>query len=282
MSTSIKGTEVRLERTEEECKKINTQIIPQLSRIDQTLTAVYSSINALEIRLEKTEEESKRINTQIIPNLVRIDHSFGVLNNSFLKLELRLERNEQECRKIDMQIAPQITTINQSVSVLSKSVSILTQSLYTLTSSFNGFVIHLQTKGITFDAQLFITQSPIRLTIMALEILKKIEGDKFIDENLKELMQAMDKHWVKTALDVQSIAPLVISGCSGHDNFNDIKNFIFNNPIYRTTNSERVPIELHLNISVVAQIMGVYLRDKYLELHPELDPDAPTAGNLIG
>jgi hypothetical protein len=239
-------------------------------------------MNGLEVRLEKTEEESKRINTQIIPNLVRIDHSFGMLNTSFLKFELRLERNEEECRKIDLLIAPQISTINQSVSVLSKSVSILTQSLYTLTSSFNGFVIHLQTKGITFDAQLFITQSPIRLTMMALELLKKIEGDKYIDENLKELMQAMDKHLVKTALDAQSIAPLVISGCSRHDNFNDIKNFIFNNPIYRTTNSEGVSIELYLNISVVAQIMGVYLRDKYLELHPELDPDASTSGNLIG
>lgn len=83
----------------------------------------------------------------------------------------------------------------------------------------------------------------------------------------------MDLQGVKTALDSQIIAPIVISKVSDDDNFKHIKDYLFNHPIFNATNEKGEDLPIYLSIKVISQVMGVYLRDKYLAKHPELNPD---------
>ena len=50
------------------------------------------------------------------------------------------------------------------------------------------------------------------------------------------------------------------------DSFTHVKNYIYNNPVYKVSDTESVPIDL----TKMANIIGIYLRDLYLQKHPEL------------
>lgn len=176
----------------------------------------------------------------------------------------RVEKTEEDCKKIEGRMYPKLNDISTSI--------------ITLNTSFKGLVIHLQAKDITFDAKLFMSNSPIKLTKLGVEILQVIAGDTYVDNNVSALISEMDAQGVKTALDSQIIAPIVISRVSENDNFKHIKDYIFNNPIYNTVDESGAPVSLSLSIKVIAQVMGVYLRDKYLSKHPELNPEAIPSG----
>ena len=81
----------------------------------------------------------------------------------------------------------------------------------------------------------------------------------------------MDLIGIKTALDSQTIAPLVITEMSNDTSFNDIKNYIFKNPIFNAEIQGK-KLFARLDITTVSNILGIYLRDKYLERHPHLNP----------
>jgi hypothetical protein len=215
-------------------------------------------------RVEKTEEDCRKIDPQLTN-----------ISQSITSWAHRVEKTEEDCRKIDGQIVPQLTTISQSITSLNTSFT-------SLNTSFKGLVIHLQAKDITFDAKLFMSQSPIALTKLGTEILKAVGGDTYIDNNEAILIKEMDMQGIKTALDAQIIAPIVISKISDNDDFKHIKDYIFTNPVYRTHDEAGAPVTLSLNIKVMAQVMGVYLRDKYLDKHPELNPEDIPTGIING
>lgn len=176
----------------------------------------------------------------------------------------RIKNTEKECAKIDAHITPQLITINNS--------------LNTLNGSFNSLVVHLQAKDGTgtFPTQIFISKSPIRLTELGLEILSSIGGKSFVDNNIDLLINKMNTAGIKTALDSQTMAPIIINEISSADSFNDIKNYIYRNPFYKTTIDQK-EVSVPLDMGMVSNIMGIYLRDKYLEKHTHLNPaDIPS------
>jgi hypothetical protein len=171
----------------------------------------------------------------------------------------RIESTEADCKKIEGHILPKLQDISTSISGLA--------------GSFNNLVIHLGAKDQSLDKSLFMSKSPLQLTPLGLEILLAIGGKDFIDAHVDTLISEMDAIGVKTALDSQTIAPLVINKVSNEDSFIFIKNFIYKNPIYRTkTVSSEEEISVSLDMSTVSNILGIYLRDKYLAKHPDLNP----------
>jgi len=170
----------------------------------------------------------------------------------------RIEKNEDECKKIDGQIIPQLTTISTSVT--------------SLNGSFNSLVLHLQAKDGTLPAALFISKSPIRLTDLGIKILNDIGGKSFVDTHLGELIYRMNLREIKTALDSQTIAPFVITEMSNDASFKNIKDYIFRSPIFNAE-IEGKKISVQLDLTTVANIMGIYLRDEYLKLNPHLNPE---------
>ncbi|MDP1762474.1 MAG: hypothetical protein Q8L07_01220 [Sediminibacterium sp.] len=174
----------------------------------------------------------------------------------------RLKKAEEECKKIEGHLTPQLASIGSS--------------LNTLNGSFNSLIVYLKSKDGKMETSLFISKSPIQLTDLGKRILAAIGGEDFINKNIDELINSMNDEGIKTALDSQTMAPIVISKISNHNTFNAIKDYAFKNPYYKEIlNNEEIAVPL--DMGTISNIMGIYLRDKYLQRHPELNPaDIPS------
>ena len=101
--------------------------------------------------------------------------------------------------------------------------------------------------------------SPYSLTVEGEKHLIASGGKACIDSNLEYFLSELEKRNPQNALDVENEARDVIWVGSRMPFFNEIKNYIFLDP-------EGISL-----ISTIAA-MGIYLRDKYFEIHPELYP----------
>lgn len=169
-------------------------------------------------------------------------------NKSYNYWATKITTNELHANKIDAHIIPQLADIKTSLGTL---------------------LVYMKFKDNEFDPKLFMSKSPIRLTELGWKILEAIGGRKYVDDNADLLIQDMNAIGIKTALDSQTNAPIVITKHTNDDSFTPIKNYIFNNPFYRENddNDTSVPLDL----STVTTVMGIYLRDKYLETRKELN-----------
>ena len=105
-------------------------------------------------------------------------------------------------------------------------------------------------EGLSTD--FFSANSPMMLNDLAKD---------FANDQSEVLIAELENRAPKTKLDVQQTAVLVVFDSTVSDKFNRIKDFIYQNPIY-----EGEKIELTTLVNIIA----LYLRDKYLEKHPEL------------
>ncbi len=72
----------------------------------------------------------------------------------------------------------------------------------------------------------------------------------------------MEEQEFKSALDAEDYAPLLIAGeVSRWDEFTEVKNYIYHNPQYKNVD---------LDLPVALRLIGLYLRDKYLEKYTKL------------
>jgi hypothetical protein len=163
---------------------------------------------------------------------------------------LKIKENEIHVGKIDAQILPQLSEINKSI---------------------NALMVYLKSKDITFDPYLFISKSPIRLTDAGKRVLAEIKGQEYVDKHKDALIQRMNAIGIKTALDSQQQAPIVIAEQFNDDSFSEIKNYIFNNPFIKYTREDGTLGSVALNLSTVASVMGIYLRDVYLATRADLN-----------
>ena len=108
---------------------------------------------------------------------------------------------------------------------------------------------------------LFESNSPITLTDIGKEVLNVSGGKEYVDNNIDGLIQKMEEENLKTALDVQNYSSSLLFQKIDDDNFKKIKNFIYNNPNYKKVN---------ISSTVIIKTMSIYLRDKYLDRHPNL------------
>ena len=177
----------------------------------------------------------------------------------FLRWTHRVEKVEDECKKIEGHLKPQLVSINSS--------------LTTLNGSFNSLIVYLKSKDGDMDTSLFKSKSPIQLTELGQRLLITIGVKGFIDDNIERLIKEMDLKGIKTALDSQTFAPIVISEASNWDSFNHIKDYTFKNPYYKEKNKNGQDIGVPLDLGTVTNVMGIYLRDKYLERNPHLNPE---------
>lgn len=163
----------------------------------------------------------------------------------------KITTSENECLKIDGHIVPRLTTIDTSI--------------INLGSSFDSLLVYLKSKDVTLDPRLIKAFSPIQLTEIGHAILEKSGGKTYVENNLGSLITDMEAQKFKSALDVQNYATIFFIKNFNSDDLITIRNYIYQNPTYKTADGE-----IQINISVINQIMGIYLRDKYFEKHPEL------------
>ena len=114
--------------------------------------------------------------------------------------------------------------------------------------------------------------SPLKMTAVGEELFEKSFSKKAIDGNLDFLIKELEKISPKTAFDVEDQAYSVLFKNMGHDLFNEVKNFIYYSPeIIEVTNPcDGNKSQVKISLQTLIRLMGIYLRDKYLEKHTEI------------
>lgn len=161
---------------------------------------------------------------------------------------------------IESEVKPDLDAIIKSVAGIEKSITAL--------------VVYLKTKDNSIDSNFFVARSPIQLTEIGLDILDRMNGKEYIDTYENKLISSLENLKPKTALDVENNADVLLLTLSSEDEFNKIKNYIYNNPVYKNKGVDELnDVEINLDLKLAISIMSVYLRNKYLAVHPELNTE---------
>lgn len=100
-----------------------------------------------------------------------------------------------------------------------------------------------------------------------------LDGKKLVDDNIDGLFKEIEGQNATTALDVQNYAPIAIGNHSTKGLFNKAKDYIYSHPTFKFTNSEGNDVEIPLDLNTLNTVLGLYLRDKFLETHPNIIPN---------
>ena len=109
-------------------------------------------------------------------------------------------------------------------------------------------------------------KSPYYLNPTGLALLEDCGGKKCIEENIDYFISKLESTTPETPYDVEERAMKVIMSSKGLPIFNPIKNYLYFKPDIVELGGNKVEI----SIFAVASVMGIYLRDIYLEKHPEI------------
>ena len=139
-----------------------------------------------------------------------------------------------------------------------------------ISTTLKSLVVFLSIKHKDMNVSLYTVKSPIQLSELGVKVLEEIKGKEYIDKNIDHLISLLEKANLKSALDVENYSQTVLMGEFNSDSFTIVKNYLFNNPIYKENDGG----EINLDIQTVMSIMGIYLRDKYFEKHSELKTES--------
>jgi hypothetical protein len=107
-----------------------------------------------------------------------------------------------------------------------------------------------------FNTKELQAYSPLQLTEDGEKLIKEVKLDKAFEENTDDFLNCIESEQPKLKYDVEIAAIKSISMLYDNEYMNPVKVFLYNNP--------------NRSIENVAPTLGVYIRDKYLEMHPEI------------
>jgi hypothetical protein len=181
-----------------------------------------------------------------------------------MKAIARFKKIEGACKNIpDMD-----NRINIGVGLsesIERKIDSQSEKFGVLATNITTLIAFLTTKHTDLQSGLFQSFSPIQLTDLGKELLNKSGGQEYIDQNSQNLISLMEKQNFKSALDVQNYANSLLINLFNTDEFVDIRNYIYQNPLFTSGKNS-----VQVNWPNINQVMGIYLRDKYFEKHPEL------------
>ena len=111
-------------------------------------------------------------------------------------------------------------------------------------------------KDIDFDPSLLRDYSPLNITEQGKQYLTNTGFVKVFKENKKDFFKLIDLEKPKMKYDVEFNAVKTIFSLIEKDYFKPVKIFFYNNP--------------RKDFRAFAKMAGVYVRDDYLEEHPEI------------
>ena len=111
-------------------------------------------------------------------------------------------------------------------------------------------------------------QSPYYLNPAGIALLNASGGKECVDENIDFFITELEKLEPQTAYDVEAYSNRVLFDCSYSVIFKNIKDYVYVAPLMNV-GGQKIEISLFNVISVTS----LYLRDKYLELYPDLIPE---------
>lgn len=154
-------------------------------------------------------------------------------------------------------------TMDNTINSFGSEIKTIGQSVGKNTVVLKSVTTVLRLKFRDMDG-LFESNSPVSLSDIGEAALVESGGKEYIDNNLNALLLEMEEEDLETALDVQDFSTSLLILKTEDKEFNKIKTFVYNNPVYKG---------ISISIVQIVKVMAIYLRDKYLEKHPNLLAD---------
>lgn len=179
-------------------------------------------------------------------------------------------------------LVPLIIVVGAAFYILTKRIDGLERSLETL-KNLVGRVInavveiqrHLVKKSdfeplFPLETRPYLgKESPLQLMPIGEQLLQESGAKKIVDERLEFLIKKIEERKPKTAHDVQGRCLAIFWKLEDEDFMIPLKDFAYQYPEFRNNS---------LRFDDIINVSAIYLRNKYLERHPELLED--TSGRV--
>lgn len=144
---------------------------------------------------------------------------------------------------------------------LKNKLDLLIEKFNRLIGKFNSLIITLSEKDAIKDPDSFLTNSPINLTEQSKALIREIGWKEILQDDYKksELFKILNEFKLKTPADVQNSCVILINDLYAERDisiFTPVKNYLYNNS--------------HIDSQKALFACAIYLRDQYLENHPEI------------
>jgi hypothetical protein len=199
------------------------------------------------------EEAKNKVN-----NLPCTDHALQLREIESLEKEIKNKVNNLPCADHALQL---------------KEI----ESLKQISSSTNDIVVAMSRWIAGKDKSMIDTfikkNSPYTITVMGLEMLEESGAKAAIDDNIDYFIGELEAIDPKTPYDVENQSINLVFRNMGNEIFNPVKNYIYYSPetIERYDAEQGKNRTIELSLPGLLNVMGVYVRDLYMQRHPEIE-----------
>lgn len=184
----------------------------------------------------------------------------------------KITTSENDCKKI-VDIEQKITAASAlSTTLIGKmdtqtdKLTVHAEKFTALSLNITTLIAFLTTKHKDLQTGLFKSHSPIQLTESGLDLLNNSGGKEYVENHISTILIDMESQAFKSGLDVQNYASIISIKNFNSDEFIKIRDYIYQHPVYKVSDGS----ELQVTSQIISQIIGIYIRDKYFDKHPEL------------
>jgi hypothetical protein len=115
--------------------------------------------------------------------------------------------------------------------------------------------------------------SPYRIMSYGYALLNESFAKKCVDENFNFFKERINNRKPETELDVENAAISLAAGSMDENFMNPVKEFLYHSPekiklTAKDDDENEVEKEMVISSFLLNQLIGIYVRDKYLELFP--------------
>lgn len=217
---------------------------------------MYTYLSVLFILLDSFQEDAYGLVKSIVPGPLL---SLLILLIVFAWVVIWFNNRYHEFKSVkkDCEGIPVLEKyLKDELKIISENISSIKSSL----SYYDGAL------GIKKESNFLKSSSPFELTDEGRGFLTKYKVITYIDGNSESLIKLVMQKSPQSPLDVETLSRVVLMEHVSDENFKPIKNEIFNNPTYKSSDGVITSVEIPLVIS----IGGIYLRDLVFKKHPEL------------
>lgn len=115
----------------------------------------------------------------------------------------------------------------------------------------------IKSEVIEFNGTDLQTYSPFQITEEGKQKINDLGFEKIFEDNKKDFFDFIDAENPKSKYDIEAMSIKAVFSLFNKDYFRGVKEYLYNNPTYGTKQ--------------MITLLGVHVRDKYLEDHPEIE-----------
>ncbi len=247
---SVESLKYEIREFKKETKESLASIKKELNDFKQETRENFSAINKdLSDFKQETRENFSAINKDLSDFKQETRENFSAINKDLSDFKQETRENISNLKKETNQNTNNINSLKKDVSSI---IELLTFK---------------HKDALKFFA---LKHSPLQLNDFGNQLIEEIKGLNFINENKDFLISKIEKDNPRTALDVETSAFMACIACCSREEFDYIKDFIYNSPEYAVKDKDGRDMKYNLSLADICFVLSIPLRDMYLGLHPEI------------